>query len=115
MTTITYAMVWTADNVTKYKGFEVSGGEVTLSDSEYVDFLNELHGDVIVCGQEFRAGDLFKDADPTAFDCGKGDYENELQGELETDLENEDESDITFDKYEPFEIDDEDTEEGDDD
>ena len=103
-TIITREMVWTVDNVAHYKGFDVDGGEVSLSDSEYVEYLNEVYGDVNVCGQTFGAGDLFKDADPIAFDCGKSQYESSLQSELESDIENEDDSDITFDKYEPFEI-----------
>lgn len=64
--------------------------------SEWRDILNEMYGSVTVCGQTFDQGDLLEDADPTAFRCGKGDYENELTSELERQLENEDDSDIEF-------------------
>lgn len=114
MTTITHAMVWNAGNVASFRGFDINAaGEVELSDAEFVAYLTEMYGTVDVCGQTFDSGDLFKDADPIAFDCQKSVYEDELTSEFEDQLENEDESDIKFSTYEPFEIDDEETEEDD--
>lgn len=87
---------WNIDNVNTFRGFDVRNGEISLSNSEYRDHLNEIWGTVTVCGQEFDQGDLFEDADPTAFRCGKGDYESEIQSELEDQLNNEDSDDIDF-------------------
>lgn len=114
MTIITRAMVWNADNVKTFKGFDVDGGEVSLMDSEYANYLDEIYGEVSVCGQNFSAGDLFKDADPIAFDCGKSEYEDELQTELEDALECEDDSEIVWGELGPSEINEEDAEEDDD-
>lgn len=96
MTYKTREEAFTVENVTKFRNYDVENGEVTLSESEYCDVLNDIYGTVTVCGQTFSQGDLLKDADPTAFRCGKNDYESELQTELETALSREDESDIEF-------------------
>jgi hypothetical protein len=92
------AQFWTAENVTRFQGWDVDGGEVTLSDSEYEEILNEIYGDVEVCGYTFGSGSLLVDADPTAFRCGKNDYESGIQTELESQLEREDDSDIEFEE-----------------
>lgn len=87
---------WNIDNVSSFRNFDVVNGEVSLSNSEYKEFLNEIYGTVTVCGQTFDQGDLFEDADPCAFSCGKSEYESQIQSELEEQLENEDSSDIDF-------------------
>lgn len=116
MPKVTRHMVWTAGNVSSFRGFDINeAGQVELSDAEYVSYLNEMYGTVEVCGQTFDSGSLLQDADPTAFDCGKSQYESELTDDFEQALENEDESEIKFSQYEPFEIDEdeEDAEEAD--
>lgn len=101
---------WNIDNVKSFRNFDVDNGEVSLSDSEYVDYLNEIYGTVEVCGQTFEQGDLFKDADPIAFDCQKGDYESQLQSELEKQLDKEDSDDIEFIDGDEWDLDDEEEE-----
>jgi len=91
------AQFWNTDNVSTFKLYDVNKqGEVELTDEEWCEILNEIWGEVSVCGMTFGQGDLLQDADPTAFRCGKGDYESELTSELESQLENEDDSDIEF-------------------
>lgn len=90
------AQFWNIDNVKSFRGHDVENGEVTLSNSEYVDFLDEIYGDVQVCGMTFGSGSILESQDPTAFRCGKGDHESQIQTELEEQLENEDDSDIEF-------------------
>lgn len=91
------AQFWNTDNVSTFKMYDVNRhGEVELSNEEWRDILNEMYGTVEVCGMTFGKGDLLEDADPTAFRCGKSDYENQLTSELESQLENEDDSDIEF-------------------
>lgn len=102
---------WNIDNVKSFRNFDVDNGEVSLSESEYVDYLNEIYGSVEVCGQTFDQGDLLQDADPTAFRCGKSDYESQIQSELEDQLSKEDSDDIEFIDGDEWELDDEEDEE----
>ncbi|TCQ83899.1 hypothetical protein [Pseudomonas sp. JUb52] len=95
-------------NVSQFRGFDVVGGEVTLSDSEYREYLDEAHEDVQVAGMTFSAGDILESCDPVAFRCMKGDYESGLQSELEQQLADEDSDGIEF--VEDLESDDEDEE-----
>ena len=92
----TRAEAFTADNVNRFNGWDVEGGEVSLSDSEYVETLNDIYGEVYVCGMSYGSGDILQDQDPTAFRCGKADYESGIQTELEEQLEREDDSNIEF-------------------
>lgn len=105
------AQFWNIDNVKSFRGHDVENGEVTLSNSEYVDFLDEIYGDVQVCGMTFGSGSILESQDPTAFRCGKGDHESQIQTELEEQLENEDDSDIEFIDDELTDDDDEEEEE----
>lgn len=104
---------WNIENVSTFRNFDIVDGEVSLSNSEYKDFLNEMYGSVTVCGQEFDQGDLLEDADPVAFRCGKSDYESQIQSELEEQLNREDSSDIEFIDGDEWELS-EDDEESDD-
>lgn len=98
MTTITTrAQAFTTANVVKFHGHDVENGEVSVSNEAYVDFLNEIYGDVQVCGNTYGSGDLLEAQDPVAFRCGKGDWESELQAEMEEMLESEDTSFMEFD------------------
>lgn len=87
---------WSIENVSTFKGFDVINGEVSISDGEYVDYLDEIYGDIQVCGYSYGAGNILEGVDPVAFRCGKGDYESELQAELEKQLEREDSDDVEF-------------------
>lgn len=107
------AQFWNIDNVSSFRGFDVRGGEVRLGDSEYIDYLNEIYGDVEVCGYTYGAGDVLESQDPTAFRCGKCDYESEIQSELEEQLSREDSADIEFIEGDEYELSD-DEEESDD-
>lgn len=101
---------WNVDNVAKFQGFDVENGEVSVSDDEYAEHLTEAYGDVEVCGYTFSSGSLFQDADPTAFRCGKNDYESQLQSELEDRLSKEDSDNIEFIDGDESELDDEEDE-----
>lgn len=114
MTIKTRAEAFTADNVTTFKTFDVVNGEVELTEREYIDHLDECYDSVMVCGMSYSAGRVLSEVDPTAFRCGKGDYESEIQSELEAQLEREDESDIEFDVH-PDDVEEEEEEQEDDD
>lgn len=85
-----------ADNVSNFKGYLVDGGEVSLHDSEYVEILDDVYGEIEVCGMRYGAGSILEGVDPVAFRIGKGDEESRLQSELEEALDREDDSDIEF-------------------
>jgi hypothetical protein len=104
-----------ADNVSTFRGFDIRNGEVSLSDSEYSDYLDEIYGDVQVCGMTYGAGSTLEAIDPTAFRCGKGDYESEIQSGLEDQLSREDSDDIEFIDGDEYDLTDEDEEEESDD
>lgn len=84
-------------NVDTFRGFNVVNGQVDVSESEYVDYLDELYPDsVTVCGMEFTQSRILQELDSVAFRCGLGDYESEIQSELEEAIENEDDSEIEW-------------------
>lgn len=105
---------WNIENVSTFRGFDIRDGEVSLSDSEYSDYLDEIYGDVEVCGMTYGAGRTLEGIDPTAFRCGKGDYESEIQSELEDQLSKEDSDNIEFIDGDEWELSDDDEEENDD-
>lgn len=114
MERITTEMVFTASNISSFRGYAINGaGEVELSDGEYQETLNEIYGDVQVCGMSYGAGDALEALDPVAFRCSKGDHESELTTEFQEALDNQDASDLEFSEHKPDDIneDDEDDEE----
>lgn len=105
---------WNIENVSSFRNFDVVNGEISLTENEYKEYLNDIYGSVTVCGQEFDQGDLLEDADPVAFRCGKSDYESQIQSELEDQLNREDSDDIEFKDGDEWELSEDDEDEGDD-
>ena len=85
---------------------EIRNFSYESTDDEYDSYLDGCYGDLDVCGSTFSASYALKNLDPTAYRCGKADYDSEkdlddvpeyvtLTEELEeledkeTDLENE--------------------------
>ena len=90
----------------KDKQNEIDSFEYSCSDDEYDEMLDDVYGDVEICGMTYSSSRALKLLDPVAYRCGKIDYEsscdlddieeyNDLKDELETledqlsDLENE--------------------------
>lgn len=88
------------------KQVEIRNFSYESTDDEYDSYLDGCYGDLDVCGSTFSASYALKNLDPTAYRCGKADYDSEkdlddvpeyvtLTEELEeledkeTDLENE--------------------------
>lgn len=101
---------WNIGNVSSFRGYDVDNSEVSLSNSEYAEILNDIYGKVEVCGKTFEQGNLLEDADPVAFRCGKSEYEDQLTSELEDQLEREDSDGITFIDGDEWELDEEEEE-----
>lgn len=74
-----------ARNNLKAKQAEMEAYEITRSEYEYKQYLNDVYGTVEVCGHTFESGDLLEDADPTAFRCGLNDWIDSLDKEDEDD------------------------------
>lgn len=92
-------MTFNINNVSSFRGFSVINGQIDVSDSEYVDYLDEIYPeDVTICGMSMSQARILKECDPVAFRCGLGDYESELQSELEEAIENEDDSEIEWEE-----------------
>lgn len=52
--------------------------EREISDAHYRDVLDDIYGDINVCGIKYSSGRALECLDPVAFRCGKHDYESEL-------------------------------------
>lgn len=96
------------NNVTFFRGHTVTNGQVDISNDEYMEYLDEVYGEVTICGMTYSAGVALEACDPVAFRCGLSDYESEIQTELEEAIENEDDSEIEWeDGKEPVDSDEE--------
>ena len=50
--------------------------EYSCSDDEYDEMLDDVYGDVEICGMTYSSSRALKLLDPVAYRCGKGDYES---------------------------------------
>lgn len=57
--------------------------EFEMTDEAYRDMLDELYGDVEICGMKFSSGYALQQLDEVAFRCGKSDYESEQPSKWE--------------------------------
>lgn len=73
---------------------EAENWEVEISDEQYDDMLDECYGEVQIAGMPYLTSYALKELDPTAYRCGKSDFESgmdntddlkfvELQDEIE--------------------------------
>lgn len=83
-------------NVDAFRGFNVVNGNVNISESDYADYIDEVHEAVVVAGILFDASEVLEACDPVAFRCGLNNYESEIQTELEEAIDNEDDSEIEW-------------------
>ena len=56
--------------------------EYSCTEREYNDFLDQIYGEVNICGITYSASRALKNLDPIAYRCSKSDYESNF------DLEN---------------------------
>jgi len=59
------------------KQIEIRNFSYESSDDEYDSYLDECYGDIDVCGNTYSASYALKELDPTAYRCGKVDYDSE--------------------------------------
>ena len=58
-------------------------GEIEAHDDEFVEYLDDLYGQIEVCGYMYYAGELFKNVDPVAFQCEKTNWLSVLEEDFE--------------------------------
>lgn len=56
---------------------EIRNFSYESSEDEYDSYLDECYGDIDVCGSIYSASYALKELDPTAYRCGKSDYDSE--------------------------------------
>ena len=71
--------------------------EREATEEEYCDFLDEVYEEVEVAGMMYNTSYVLREVDPTAFRCGKVDYEAGLDplwkcGSCDTEYDNESEA-----------------------
>jgi hypothetical protein len=64
-----------------------------LDEIQYEEYLDAAYGDVNVCGCEYRASEVLKGVDPTAFRCGYADWTDSVSCEIREQLEEMDDGD----------------------
>ena len=74
-----------ARNNLKEKQQEMAGYEISRDASDYRDHLDEVYGDIEICGGTYSAGSVLEEVDPTAFRCGMNDWIDSLDKEDEED------------------------------
>lgn len=55
---------------------ELDNFEYEISESEWDDILNECSDDICIGDLSFTPSEIIKNCDPTAYRCGKSDYES---------------------------------------
>ncbi len=65
----------------------VDAYEIETSEDEYNDMLDDVYGEVSICGMTYQSSRALKELDPTAYDCGKADWEDSLDKEDQPDYQ----------------------------
>lgn len=52
--------------------------ETELNDREFVKILDDIYGDVTICGMKYSSGRALLELDETAFTCARNDYTDGL-------------------------------------
>jgi Rad3-related DNA helicase len=50
-------------------------------DEDYADWIDEIEGEVIICGMSYSASNILREVDPTAYRCIFSDYCDGLEKE----------------------------------
>lgn len=61
---------------TSLEAIKICKTELTEENHEqqFVDLLDDIYGDVSICGLSYSAGYAFREVDPVAFQCGLADH-----------------------------------------
>lgn len=58
-----------------------------MDESYYDDMLDEVYGDIEICGYTYAASTALFRIDRVAYDCGMSDYEDSIYGDIVAELE----------------------------
>lgn len=61
------------------------------NEEEYDDMLDDVYGEIDVCGYKYYAGRLLQEIDPVAYNCGHSDYNNSLLSDIQSEIEEKEE------------------------
>ncbi len=61
--------------------------ESKLTEDAYDELLDEIYGDIDVCGVDVSASQVLYDVDPTRYNVGRSDYRSEYEPDLGTAVE----------------------------
>ena len=64
-----------------------------MDETYYEDMLNEVYGEINVCGYFYDAADALYKLDPVAYQCGMNDYYDSLWSDIKYDINRMDEGD----------------------
>ena len=65
-----------------YSADEINDAISNYADETYDDWLDEINGDVDICGIKYSASYAFQKVDPIAYNVGASDYESFLWDEV---------------------------------
>lgn len=60
---------------------EAENWEVEISDEQYDEMLDDIYGEVQIAGMSYSTSYALKELDPTAYRCGKSDFESGMDNE----------------------------------
>lgn len=50
-----------------------------MRENDFVDMLNDIYGEVEICGYKYGAGYALREIDPVAFRCALDDFEANME------------------------------------
>jgi len=62
--------------------------EENLDECDFDELLDELYGEIEVCGYGYSSGYVLKEVDPTAYRCELNDWKSSRSSEIMEELEN---------------------------
>ena len=72
--------LYTLDNIQKTCIIsKIKSKRNTMTDNDFIEFINEMEPEITICGITFSPGDILKEMDPIAFRCFKSDYEADME------------------------------------
>ena len=48
--------------------------QIEVTEDEYMDYLDDVYGEIDICGMSYNSSYALKEIDPTAFDQGLAEY-----------------------------------------
>ena len=85
------------------KADEIMELELKLTEDAYDELLDEIYGDIDVCGVDMPASQVLNEVDPIRYNVGKSDYDSEHQPNLDTAVEEMEKLEAEMEEADPLE------------